>query len=194
MKDFPAVVGELVAKFRGAARSADNSDVAAALHYAADELESTLSALTAEAGKGEEEPGAVAMLVSAANAVLAANPSDDTMWSLEAAVAPFNARKPDECANGCPPRQVCDYCQVARLALSTATPAGEWREIESAPKDGTGVLVFDGSWITISAYSTIFGWVHEAEKPLLTRSLTHWQPLPAPPLAASPRGASAGGE
>lgn len=68
-----------------------------------------------------QEPSAVAVLVTAVNAVLAANPNDDTMWSLEAAVAPFNVRKPDECANGCPPQQVCDYCQV--VAKCATTPA-----------------------------------------------------------------------
>lgn len=66
------------------------------------------------------EPGAVDVLVRAANATLAANPHDDTMWTLEAAVAPFNATKPAECENGCPPQQVCDYCQIA--ARYTATP------------------------------------------------------------------------
>lgn len=68
----------------------------------------------------EAEPGAVSALVAAVNATLAANPHDDTMWSLEAAVAPFNASKPAECASGCPPRQVCDYCQVASKHKSQA--------------------------------------------------------------------------
>ena len=66
------------------------------------------------------EPGAVRALVAAANSVLADNPHDDGMWTLEAAVRPFNAKKPDECAMGCPDKQVCDYCQVAALAQAPA--------------------------------------------------------------------------
>ena len=69
----------------------------------------------------------VGALVSAANATLAANPHDDTMWTLEAAVAPFNATKPAECENGCPPQQVCDYCQIAArytAALPDKTEVG----------------------------------------------------------------------
>lgn len=76
------------------------------------EIEQGLRAL-AQPAEAVEGSGSVAALVAAANAVLAENPNDDTMWSLEAAVAPFNASKPAECANGCPPKQVCDYCQVA---------------------------------------------------------------------------------
>ena len=135
MKDLPAVVGELVAiadslsnatrmynEGRTTMTSVAQDAVSASRSIRA--VADRLSALTAEAGKG-----AVATLVAAANSVLAENPHDDTMWSLEAAVSPFNARKPDECANGCPPQQVCDYCQIARLALSTATPAGEWETV-----------------------------------------------------------------
>ena len=59
------------------------------------------------------EPGALRALVAAANAVLAENPADDGMWTLEQAVRPFNATMPAECANGCPTNQVCDYCQYA---------------------------------------------------------------------------------
>ena len=64
----------------------------------------------------ESEPGAVRALVTAANAVLALYPHDDQLWTLESAVRPFNATKPAECSDGCPPQQVCDYCQIAALA------------------------------------------------------------------------------
>lgn len=64
----------------------------------------------------DAEPSPVRALVAAANAVLAENPSDDGMWTLEQAVRPFNATKPAECADGCPPQQVCDYCQTASIA------------------------------------------------------------------------------
>ena len=80
----------------------------------------TRKAALAQQGREVGEPGPVDALVSAANATLAANPHDETMWTLEAAVAPFNATKPAECENGCPPQQVCDYCQIA--ARYTAAP------------------------------------------------------------------------
>jgi hypothetical protein len=68
----------------------------------------------------EGEPGAVRALVTAANAVLALYPHDDQLWSLESAVRPFNATRPAECSDGCPPQQVCDYCQIASLAQQPA--------------------------------------------------------------------------
>lgn len=71
------------------------------------------------------EPGAIRALVTAANAVLAANPADDSMWTLELAVRPFNATKPAECANGCPANTVCDYCQIAALTEAKQQGPGE---------------------------------------------------------------------
>jgi len=70
------------------------------------------------------------------------------------------------------------------------TPRGGWRDIESAPRDGTAVLVYEpaeksmavgwwedhyvwvspGAWITDYARSDTPVW-----RP------THWQPLPSPP-------------
>ena len=76
----------------------------------------------------ESEPGAVRSLVAAANAVLALYPGDDQMWTLESAVRPFNAKKPAECADGCPPQQVCDYCQIAALAQQPAAVGEDMRE------------------------------------------------------------------
>ena len=38
-------------------------------------------------------------------------------WAtLEAAQEVAEPKKPEECANGCPPLQVCDYCQTAEQA------------------------------------------------------------------------------
>lgn len=57
-----------------------------------------------------------------------------------------------------------------------------WRGIESAPRDGTRVLVWAGrccdlpGFWTIAAYHKDAGWcVCEL------REATHWQPLPPPP-------------
>lgn len=57
----------------------------------------------------------------------------------------------------------------------------EWRDIETAPKDGADVLVWDGDSVSLASYDkgTEAWWV-------LTEytidGVTHWQPLPEPPL------------
>jgi len=73
----------------------------------------------------------------------------------------------------------------------TAQPAdGVWREIESAPRDGTkiwlwdGKTVFVGKWITKMAFSEknrTGEWVNDLNS---ARSPILWFPLPAPPAAA----------
>ena len=73
----------------------------------------------------------------------------------------------------------------------------EWQPIETAPKDGTEILVWAGSCVVVSwrrlngigypreAWRLVHGayssgdegdWSNEVEHP------THWMPLPAPPL------------
>lgn len=84
---------------------------AAAESNCANRLEAALAQQPeAPAQEAVAEPGAVRTLVAAANAVLALYPHDDQLWTLELAVRPFNATKPDECTSGCPPQQTCDYC------------------------------------------------------------------------------------
>ena len=85
------------------------------------------------------EPGALHALVTAANAVLAENPADDGMWTLEQAVRPFNAPMPAECANGCPTNQACDYCQYAPQPSADAVRelVKRWRELSvKSHRDG----------------------------------------------------------
>lgn len=62
----------------------------------------------------------------------------------------------------------------------------EWRTIDSAPKDGKPILVFDGNYMTT-------GWWHHYDKRFVLvvcgygcvdgdlDNLTHWMPLPIPP-------------
>lgn len=61
-------------------------------------------------------------------------------------------------------------------------PAG-WQPIATAPRDGTDVLVSNGTAVWKSFYDED-GW--EPECVWGDVCPTHWQPLPAPPLPAPP--------
>lgn len=53
----------------------------------------------------------------------------------------------------------------------------EWKTIDSAPRDGTDVLVWDGDSVSLSHWDE--GWWVLLEYTL--DGVTHWMPLPAPP-------------
>ena len=67
----------------------------------------------------------------------------------------------------------------------------EWQPIETAPKDGTDVLVWDGEVRTLShwgksAHVPLYGWLalvfaDPCDLNLLRDQPTHWMPLPEPP-------------
>jgi len=57
-----------------------------------------------------------------------------------------------------------------------------WQPIETAPKDGTSVLVYDEGIIVISHWigesDDMLGWWDNG---IMDPSPTHWMPLPEPP-------------
>jgi hypothetical protein len=71
----------------------------------------------------------------------------------------------------------------------------DWRTIDSAPKDGTRILLFDNGYIAIGRWSDDArfgnekygpGWqIFECEMDewyaIATDTATHWMPLPSPP-------------
>jgi hypothetical protein len=62
----------------------------------------------------------------------------------------------------------------------------EWKPIESAPKDGTEVLLAYPGGIVKSGKWTLFGGYYEehwadGERPRFGADPTHWMPLPPPP-------------
>lgn len=57
-----------------------------------------------------------------------------------------------------------------------------WQPIESAPRDGTVILITDGEVVQSGYYESAAGiWRSEAEQCLLWAAPTYWQPLPEPP-------------
>jgi len=68
----------------------------------------------------------------------------------------------------------------ARTAMAEyeAEPKG-WRTMDSAPKDGTRILVLDSGTIEIASYDFNHWWVSGSDSD--TAVPTHWMPLPPEP-------------
>ena len=80
---------------------------------------------------------------------------------------------------------------IAADLRAHASPGGGWRPIESAPRDGTQVLLLlaDGycvcaEWSELSDGTCIWEIGHNGDtRQAPAASATHWQPLPPPPAA-----------
>lgn len=59
--------------------------------------------------------------------------------------------------------------------------AQQWREIETAPKDGTHILLFVGGECVTAYYQYTWFLVESGEFVCDAGKPTHWMPLPAPP-------------
>lgn len=82
-----------------------------------------------------------------------------------------------------------DALVIIRAAL-TAAKAGGWMPIETAPKDGTAVLVSEGRFCSCVEWNEEFDWWAVDDNKLGPFRLrgaapTHWQPLPTPPKEQS---------
>ena len=80
---------------------------------------------------------------------------------------------------------------IRALPLPSATKAGEWRPIETAPKDGEPVLIAcdrTGSirWAVWSGGMWRDGQVVAGGRASGVPKPTHWQPLPLPPTPKEP--------
>ena len=91
---------------------------------------------------------------------------------------------------------------VEWLAGADPVPVCQWREIATAPKDGTRILLTPAVWTAkkvVSAYYRLgLWWVESADVRGSMRAFTdpdddashwpftHWMPLPAPPVALVP--------
>jgi len=104
-----------------------------------------------------------------------------------------------ECDSGCGTK----FAPVASLPPNAAPQTCEWREIATAPKDGTTVLLWwrderevewwaCGRWFQFGDGS--LGWIgesfHASEEKSWTRLLgeqpSHWMPLPSPHVVLTP--------
>lgn len=79
----------------------------------------------------------------------------------------------------------------------------QWQPIETAPKDGSYLLVSNGHGVWVARFKSVYqsGWkppspwqsmmLNHAHIPSAKRngSPTHWMPLPTPPIAALAEGA-----
>ena len=80
---------------------------------------------------------------------------------------------------------------VEAMAAEPAERADQWRDIESAPKDGTKVLLYWPHWsgVAVIGYNADHRWISmvklsDEQDP----GPTHWQPLPSPPAQETHRG------
>lgn len=103
--------------------------------------------------------------------------------------------------NRAPNILVGDLRHASRLlSEASPSPASEWQPIESAPKDGTRIVVWNGAahfarWSDdchMGQFEKAPGWqVFECEDDtfyawgLSASEVTHWMPLPQPPLPAA---------
>lgn len=70
---------------------------------------------------------------------------------------------------------------VEREALERAA---QWQDINTAPKDGSKILAWDGDYVIVRADPN-GGWSDDFEQYL---SLDKWMPLPAPPAVKEGEG------
>ena len=71
--------------------------------------------------------------------------------------------------------------------------APEWQPIETAPKDGTEILIVAKGYVAIARWKNIntdahplMAWAfhHEDDGAYVLHGPSHWQPMPLPPDAA----------
>jgi hypothetical protein len=89
---------------------------------------------------------------------------------------------------------------LERLSRERGTVPEGWRDISTAPKDGTSVLLFSSGEMVVARWDADYGFVDPEGAFVAPLSdgwdravkdhysdPTHWMPLPAPPINAVPK-------
>ncbi len=89
------------------------------------------------------------------------------------------------------PGYVLGDVKCADVAAALRSPADGWRDIESAPKDGTRILLFATKWSSdpiFTAHWSCFrdspekdNWLDDRGSFMDHREPSHWMPIPSPP-------------
>lgn len=107
-------------------------------------------------------------------------PPDDVIKTAKDALALFSGDLSDYGIT-------CILLDRAR-SLSPTPPSREWRTIDSAPRDGTRVLVYAPGHLLMLASFEAWKTIHAAgpwwwsNGSIITPEPTHWMPLPSPPV------------
>lgn len=126
----------------------------------------------------------VSQLVGALNRLYVAAPTGLECNSFHHSKGEFHSHS-EPCK---PAAEYVEALAQARAAL-TAAKAGGWLPIETAPKDGTRILVWrkHATRPLIARYQKDFEWF-EDEDGVHLYNLIYWQPLPNPPKEQSAGG------
>jgi hypothetical protein len=119
---------------------------------------------------------------------LAIDPSQPDQWSIAGETACLRAMQ-HAYDLGLDDGKMLASIQDKAAALS-ASPQDGWKTIDSAPKDGTGILAYvDGFGMGQFVLFWLDGYWREGASLMgLKTQPTHWQPLPAPPALPQPTG------
>ena len=76
--------------------------------------------------------------------------------------------------------ELCNAIDAARAAVDNP-PSSAWQPIETAPKDETEILAWDGEKRYVAYFWGDSWWSHGDDGGDFFAYPTHWQPLPSPP-------------
>lgn len=81
---------------------------------------------------------------------------------------------------------------IRALKSAPCSPDSGWQPIATAPEDGTSVIVSNGTSVGEAKYHEDAGWYWAGSDPTdywdgAAYQITHWQPLPAPPITSGQR-------
>lgn len=117
----------------------------------------------------------------------------ERLRSVKREVADDCGRMPDDPSHKCVfvdmrPDDFRALLREAADALEAARKDG-WQPIETAPKDGSEIILFDPDYFQRSGFEGRYSaprgnWLSSYDSPV---NPTHWRPLPAPPAIESAR-------